>query len=152
MEYVLSAAEQILQNAGVPALRISHLLREIQASTPGTGALDALRLRTLLEASPERFRVLDPWRGPWRLVARVGPEESGEQEPWVVAVRDHGDGAARDGHRIVRRLHDTVRWLALSLDPLSARSMVRWNELLTETQSAGGGVDHTVRERRVKAG
>lgn len=141
MEYVLSAAEQILRNAGVPALRISRLLREIQASTPGTRTLDTSGLRTLLEASPDRFRVLDPWRGPWRLVATSDGEGADAHEPWVVVVRDHGDGAAAGGHRVVRRLHGSVRWLALNLDPLSARSVVRWNGLLLEALSAEDGED-----------
>lgn len=141
MEYILSAAEQVLRNAGVPALRLSHLLREIQSSTPGTRTLDTGGFRALLETSPERFRVLDPWRGPWRLVTGADGEDADGHEPWVVGVRDHGDGAAAGRHRIVRRLHGSVRWLALNLDPRSARSVVRWNGLLLEALSPEEDVD-----------
>lgn len=135
MESVLTAAERILHDAGVPALPLSHLLRALHEGVAGARTLDGPHLRALLEGAPERFRVLDPWRGPWRFLGRAGtPVSDGgpTAEPWVVAVRDQGDGAAPHGHRLERRLNGSVRWLALHVDPRSTRSLMRWNRILLE--------------------
>jgi len=134
MEHVLSAAEQILRASGAPALRLDTLLDELRATT-GERALQGPRLRTLLEGRPDRFRVLDPWRGPWRTVAGAAAPLRGE--PWVVAVRDHGDGAgAYAAPRLSRRIRECVRWLGLDLDVASARRVVRWHGLLLEGMAA----------------
>lgn len=134
MEHVLSAAEQILRASGAPALRLTALLDELRATT-GERSLQAGRLRSLLEGRPDRFRVLDPWRGPWRPVAQTDAEDQGE--PWVVAVRDGGDvTAAYASPRLVRRIRECVRWLGLDLDAASARRVVRWQALLLEGLAA----------------
>jgi hypothetical protein len=134
MEHVLSAAEQILRASGAPALQLHTLLDELRATT-GERSLQAPRLRSLLEGRPDRFRVLDPWRGPWRTVAREGAPVRGE--PWVVAVRDHGDGTGAYAFpRLVRRIRACVRWLGLDLDVASARRVVRWQALLLEGLAA----------------
>jgi len=134
MEHILSAAEQILRNSGAPALRLSALLDEVLATT-GARALDAPRLKALLEGRPDRFRVLDPWRGPWRFVG-PGPEAS-STEPWVVVVRDLGDGpGAAGGPRILRMVRESVRWLGLNLDARSPRRVMRWEGLVLEGASA----------------
>lgn len=134
MEHVLSAAEQILRASGAPALRLGVLLEDLRATT-GERALQAPRLRTLLEARPDRFRVLDPWRGPWRSVGR--PDPSGPGEPWVVAVRDLGDGAGACGApRVIRQIRESVRWLGLALDARSVRCVARWQGLVLEGMAA----------------
>jgi hypothetical protein len=134
MEHVLSAAEQILRASGAPALRLNALLDELHATT-GERSLQAPRLRALLEGNPDRFRVLDPWRGPWRPVAREpGP---GRGEPWVVAVRDHADGTgAYAAPRLILRIRECVRWLGLDLDAASVRRVVRWEGMLVEGMAA----------------
>jgi hypothetical protein len=134
MEHVLSAAEQILRASGAPALRLGALLDELRATT-GERSLQASRLRSLLEGRPDRFRVLDPWRGPWRPVIRA--EEAAGGEPWVVAVRDGGDATgAYASPRLVRRIRECVRWLGLDLDAASARRVVRWQALVLEGLAA----------------
>ncbi|HSW31912.1 MAG TPA: hypothetical protein VLH75_20680 [Longimicrobiales bacterium] len=134
MEHVLSAAEQILRASGAPALRLGALLDELRVTT-GERSLQASRLRSLLEGRPDRFRVLDPWRGPWRPVVRA--EDPALGEPWVVAVRDGGDGTgAFASPRLVRRIRECVRWLGLDLDAASARRVVRWQALVLEGLAA----------------
>jgi hypothetical protein len=134
MEHVLSAAEQILRASGAPALRLTALLDELRATT-GERSLQAPRLRSLLEGRPDRFRVLDPWRGPWRPVARL--EAAARGEPWVVAVRDGGDATgAYASPRLTRRLRECVRWLGLDLDIASVRRVVRWQALVLEGLAA----------------
>lgn len=134
MEHVLSAAEQILRASGAPALRLGALLDELRATT-GERSLQAPRLRSLLEGRPDRFRVLDPWRGPWRPVARA--EAAARGEPWVVAVRDGGDvTGAYASPRLVRRIRECVRWLGLDLDIASVRRVVRWQALVLEGLAA----------------
>lgn len=130
MEHVMSAAEQILRTSGAPALRLGALLDELRTAT-GERTLQAPRLRSLLEARPDRFRVLDPWRGPWRSMGR--PDGTQPGEPWVVAVRDLGDGAgAVGGPRAIRRIRESVRWLGVALDASSARCVARWHGLVLE--------------------
>ncbi len=133
MEHILSAAEQVLRNSGAPALRLSALLDEL-VTTTGTRMLDGPRLRSLLEARPDRFRILDPWRGPWRFVNRRAETSS---DPWVVVVRDLGDGpgVAADP-RVIRRVRESVRWLGLTLDARSPRQVSRWEGLVLEGLAA----------------
>ena len=139
MEHILSAAEQILRNSGAPALRLGLLAAELRGALGGA-ALDAARLRTLLEGHPDRFRVLDPWRGPWRLIGEAHPP--GQAEPWVVAVRDLGDTAGCDGGwPLSRRVRESVRWLALNVDPCSPRSILRWQGILAEGVAAARALD-----------
>ena len=134
MEHVLSAAEQILRASGAPALQLTALLDELRATT-GERSLQAPRLRALLEGRPDRFRVLDPWRGPWRPVAPSDSITRGE--PWVVAVRDQGAGTgAYASPRLIRRIRECVRWLGLDLDAASVRRVVRWQALLLEGLAA----------------
>lgn len=135
MEAVLSAAERILHHAGAPALRLSRLLEELR-HCPAAAGLDAPRLEALLGAHPHRFRVLHPWRGPWRFVVREGEEDALDGEPWVVAVRDDGDGSAsrEDGPRALRLLRESLRWLAVTLDVESPGGVVRWRGLVLEAQ------------------
>ena len=133
MENVLSAAEQILRASGAPALRLSVLLGEVLATT-GERTLDAPRLRALLEGRPDRFRVLDPWRGPWRFVGQRGAAPV--EEPWVVAVRDLGDGSGAGTPKVVRGIRESVRWLGVTLDERSPRRVARWQGLLLEGMAA----------------
>lgn len=135
METILSAAEQILQHSGAPALRLSRLLEELHG-TLGARHLDAQGLMALLSRHPDRFRVLDPWRGPWRFVPEHGGDRQEGAGPWVVAVRDDGVGAHPGAGRMARRLRESVRWLALSVDPGSPRSVARWRGHLLEALAA----------------
>ena len=90
----------------------------------GQCTLDAARLRGILEAHPDRFRLLDPWGGRW---GSGGPWDSDEPDlsvdVWVIGVAEcdppPGGGAAL-------KVRESVRWLARGVDPRSPREIGRW--------------------------
>jgi hypothetical protein len=130
LDAILASAETALRRNSAPALRLGELLYMVRADTRDV-TLDSGRLRAALEGRPDRFRVLDPWRGPWR---SVGPTQSGE--PWVVVVGDPGDwdgGAAAGAERTLR---ESVRWLALTVDAGSLRDVGRWHAIAVAEPAA----------------
>lgn len=136
MDVLVTAAETVLRRHAAPALRLSELLDHVRADT-GARGLEESRLRGALELHPDRFRLLDPWRGPWRFVrgqGRGGPHT----EPWVVLVGDPGGQTGEDaiGSATERRLRDSVRWLALTLDTGSSRAVTRWHSLVMAERRA----------------
>jgi len=136
MDALVCAAEATLRRHAAPALRLSQLLGHVRADT-GLRTLDADRLRSVLETRPDRFRILDPWRGPWRFVHRGSTAERGN-DPWVVVVGDPGDeGGVQEGRpRPDRRLSTSVRWLALTLDATSGRTVCRWHGIAIASDAA----------------
>ncbi|MEJ2206429.1 MAG: hypothetical protein P8170_20245 [Gemmatimonadota bacterium] len=134
MESILEAAEAALRQDGAPALRLSELLALVRARTRQL-ALRADALRRALESDPQRFRVLDPWRGPW---SHLGPVDLPTviREPWVLVVGDPGGHDARqESTGSQRRLRESVRWLGLAVDPLSPREVARWHALALAERS-----------------
>lgn len=136
MDALAHSAETILRSQVAPALRLAELLEHVRADT-GVRSLQADRLRTALELHPDRFRILDPWRGPWRFV-RGGPMPSAVGGPWVVVVGDPGDqGAATDARSSVeRRLSASVRWLGMRVDARSGRAVTRWHRMVVAEGAA----------------
>jgi len=134
MDAMLNAAEAALRRAAGPALRLAALWRQLRDERRD-GGLDLARLRIALESRPDRFRVLDPWRGPWRSLA---PREG--SDPWVVVVGDPGD---RDGApaTAVRRLRESVRWLGVTLDAGSVREVGRWHAMVVAEEEARATLD-----------
>lgn len=124
MDPIASCAERMLLRSPHPALRLSELLESVAESLDRT--LDAQRLRGILEAHPDRFRILEPWRGPWRSL-RSTPlaRRSGMTEAWVVAV---SEPAVPPGGRPseVIKLRESVRWLARGIDARSPSDVSRW--------------------------
>jgi hypothetical protein len=123
MDPIASCAERTLRRSAHPALKLSELLEAVSESQDRT--LDAGRLRAILEAHPDHFRILEPWKGPWRsppgtLVAREGPGEA-----WVVAVTDPEDPPDGAGPAALK-LRESVRWLARGVDGRSPAEVSRW--------------------------
>ncbi len=123
MEPIASCAERTLRRHVHPALRLSELLELVAEAIDRT--LDAPRLRAILEMHPDRFRLLDPWRGAWKTVRRdlVGGSEAGEV--WVVVVTDPGDPPDGAGPAATN-LRESVRWLGRGIDPRSSIEVSRW--------------------------
>lgn len=127
MDALLRAAEAALRRSPSPALALSSLTDEVRAATgePGLepdGLLDALRRH------PDRFKILDPGRGPWRFVARDSP--SSANEPWVVSLDDPDcppEGFLAE--RLQRRLRESVRSVARAVDAESPREVLRWHAM-----------------------
>ena len=127
MDAMLRAAEAALRRSPSPALALSQLVEEISAAT-GHRAPAPAELLEALRRHPERFKILDPGRGPWRFLARGST--STPDEPWVVSLGDPEDpseGYAAD--RLERRLRESIRRVAVELDADSPREVFRWRAM-----------------------
>lgn len=123
MNPIASRAETILRQHPHPALRLSELVELVAEQVDR--ALDGQRLRAILEEHPERFRILDPWRGPWRTVWTVPGAQREPREAWVVVVTDPAADPAE--HRSTTlKLRESVRWLGRGIDPRSPTAVSRW--------------------------
>ena len=131
MNPIASCAENALRAHPHPALRLSELV-DLVAERIDRG-LDAARLRVLLEAHPERFRVLDPWCGPWRHRTQEGGLTL-PGEAWVVIITDPGDPP--DTPRTALRLRESVRWLGRGVDPRSSTEVSRWYAIVLAERAA----------------
>jgi hypothetical protein len=123
MDPIVSCAEQTLRGSAHPALLLSELLEAV-AERVDRG-LDAARLRGMLEAHPERFRILEPWRG----VAQAGAggllAREGTGDAWVVAITPPDVPPDGDTPAAIS-LRESVRWLARGVDTRSGMDMARW--------------------------
>jgi hypothetical protein len=115
-------AESALREHAHPALRLRELVDVVSQRVDRT--LDGTRLRAILESYPDRFRILDPWRGPWRSLLGAHPDGALGCDVWVVAVAppDRPPG----GPPVAVKLRETVRWLGRGIDPRSPREVSRW--------------------------
>jgi hypothetical protein len=114
-------AERALREHTHPALRLRELVDLVAERVDRT--LDGDRLRAILESYPDRFRILDPWSGPWRSML---DQDRGTPscDIWVIAVAlpDHPPG----GSSVAVKLRETVRWIGRGVDPRSPREVSRW--------------------------
>ena len=131
MNPISSLAEAVLGRHPFPALRLSELLELVAERVDR--ALDARRLRAVLEEHPERFRVFDPWRGPWRSVVAAG--SGGNTDPWVVLVSETAVEPDVDG-RTALTLRESVRWLGRTIDARSATDVGRWYAIVLSERAS----------------
>lgn len=129
MDTIAHAAEEALLEHPHPALRLSELLELIADRVDRR--LDSERLRTALEAHPERFRILEMWLSRWRTVEADG---SIEGEAWVVATSDRGPSPA--GPDATRLLRESVRRIAHGVDARSALDLGRWQAIALAERAA----------------
>ncbi len=131
MHPIALCAERVLREHAHPALRVSELVTLVAPRVDR--GLDAPRLRGVLEEHPDRFRVLEPWTGPWRAPAgRRG--EPPAAEAWVVAITDPGEPP--DAPRAVLKLRESVRWLSRGIDHRSASDVSRWYAIVLAERAA----------------
>lgn len=109
-------AENTLRRHAHPALRLGELVDMVGERVDRS--LDAARLRAILEGYPDRFRILDPWRGPWRT------ETEPQSDVWVVAIGE--PGGPPPGAPAALKLRESVRWLGRGIDPRSRTDVSRW--------------------------
>jgi hypothetical protein len=114
-------AERALREHTHSALRLRELVDLVAERVDRT--LDRDRLRAILESYPDRFRILDPWNGPWRSMLHERPLTPG-CDVWVIAVTmpDHPPG----GSLMAVKLRETVRWIGRGVDPRSPHEVSRW--------------------------
>jgi hypothetical protein len=119
-------AEQILQRLTVPAVRLDHLAEAVeQRSGASVGGHHVLLQE--LRARPDRFRILNPWIGPWRTAMRR--HEGPGFLPWVIALRvprtPRGPGC-----RSLVSMTESLRAIAARLDSDCPSSVARCLGLL----------------------
>jgi hypothetical protein len=116
MKHVLTDARRALE--GAAAAPLPEMLRRLVGERPGVHAQTG-RILTELTKRPDLFRVIDPWRGPWRPLLYPGTRSSRPVEerlhrfgigggPWVVGPTDAHEP---DQHLAVRRLRESLAHL-----------------------------------------
>jgi hypothetical protein len=123
MNPIAVCAESALRQHPHPALRLTELVELVAERVDR--ALDESRLRAILERHPDRFRILDPWRGPWRGAATRDGGEARRHDIWIVAVVDPSHPPDHAGPAALK-LRESVRWLARGIDTRSPREVSRW--------------------------
>ncbi len=122
MHPIAEFAEGTLRKHPDPALRLGELVELLAERFDRT--LNAARLRGILEAYPERFRLLDPWCGRWGSAIPGGRRQIDPAvDVWVIGVSecDPPPGASS-----AVKLRESVRWLARGVDPRSSTDIGRW--------------------------
>ena len=122
MQTLADRAAATLARHPAPALPLDELVDQVRDG--GTVVGPDILLRAL-EARPDLFRVLDPWRGPWRCGsprARCAPGPR-----WIVGL---GPGPRVLGP--ASRLKASVAWLGRTVDERSALDLVRWLGMVRE--------------------
>lgn len=82
-------------------------------------------LLRVLEARPDLFRVLDPWRGPWRSTSRRAASRA--CATWVVGL-----GRSRESGGAAARLKASPAHLRRTVDERSVKDLARWLEIERE--------------------
>jgi hypothetical protein len=130
-------AESALREHPHPALRRSELVQLIAERVDRS--LDEPRLRAVLEGHPDRFRILDPWRGPWRTATREDDGAGPHRNVWVVAVAEPG-GPPHEPGGATLKLRESVRWLGRGIDPRSPSEVGRWYAIVLAERAARAAV------------
>jgi hypothetical protein len=123
MNPIAACAESALRQHPHPALRLAELVELVAERMDRT--LDERRLRSVLEDHPDRFRILDPWRGPWRSVLAPIGNDTPSRDVWVLAVVDPDRPPDRPDAPALK-LRESVRWLGRGIDPRSPHDVSRW--------------------------
>lgn len=127
MDPIAECAERTLRRSMHPALKLSELVESVSDVLDRT--LDARRLRAILEAHPDRFRILEPWDGHWGPPTGALLARERVREAWVVAVSDP-DGPPDGAGPAVVTLRESVRWLARAVDTRSRDDLGRWHAIV----------------------
>jgi hypothetical protein len=122
MHPIAAFAEGALREHTHPALRLRELVELVTCRVDRS--LDGSRLRAILETYPDRFRILDPWRGPWRSVLGADEDATLACDVWVIAVV--APDRPPEGPPVAAKLRETVRWIGRGIDPRSQREVSRW--------------------------
>lgn len=147
MDALVDRATRAAHHHPAAALSLSQLaglVRDAGARIPDDVLLQAL------QADPRRFRIVDPWRGPWSLLRRWAQRastHSGRTRPHAPipglvdgpkVVPRLGAGARRSGPAgRLPQLRRTLVRLGWSVDDSSPMDLARWQRLVLEGRRAG---------------
>jgi len=143
MDPLVDRAAQAASRHPSPALRVPELARMVKGS--GAGVPDAVLLRALL-TEPGRFRLIDPWRGPWstlranRRLGRPDPTPRNDDPPPMLMdgprlIPQPGEkrwmpGPGGDATDRMRRTMIRLGW---RIDDASHVDLARWHRLVLES-------------------
>lgn len=141
MDPILRLAREVLRRDPAPALRLHDLLDRVRSQGPEP-RLSEERLRALLRSRPDRFRVLELCRGPFRALgpSTEGAAGVGRDATWVTALTDPDAPAEPRDATVLGRLRESVRWLARDVDARSPRAVLRWYRLVLEAEDVRASV------------
>lgn len=140
MNPIATCAASFMEGHPHPALRLAELLPAVADQVDRSLTLD--RLRQALAEHPGSFRLLDPWKGPWRSAEPVRSEVPAVRgsddrmgDVWVVLLTDPA-GLGGPSNVPNMTLRESVRWLAKCIDTRSSLSVSRWYAIaLAERES-----------------
>lgn len=142
MESLPDVAYRILARHPAPALPLRELHRQVALARPGpTPTAESLLAR--IRSRRRSFRILDPWRGPWRVLRSRSDEATRRAlrdaglglEPWVMAADRTAEGQPDRPDPAVPLLRTTMHHLSLAIDRDSASALARWILLLREERA-----------------
>jgi len=158
LEALAEKARMIIARDLDLAISVTQLGQRI-GQERGTSAETPARLLRELSRHPSLFRIVDPWRGPWRTVpgngwdarrrtdrpvggerasgcdgaaGRVGPSLFSDARMVVPVDVDWADGEAC----LARRLRESIYRIGRSVDEHSAVSIARWARLVRAAAAA----------------
>lgn len=148
MESLPDVAHRVLARHPAPALPLGELHRQVALARSGPTP-PAASLLARIRSRRRRFRILDPWRGPWRVLrsrsdgaTRRALREAGlGLDPWVMTADPDGRAPRHRADSTVSLLRTTMHHLSLAIDPDSASALARWILLLREEQAIRGRLD-----------
>lgn len=153
MDPLADRADRAARHHPAAALPVRELARLVQDS--GTRVPEHVLLRALL-SEPRRFRIVDPWKGPW---TRLGVRRHAGRPRLQAALRRSMPGLV-DGPRVVPRpgaptcaggpaaaaadrMRRTLIHLGWRVDDHSPTDLARWHRLVLEGQRLGGRLEGT---------
>jgi hypothetical protein len=143
MDALVDRATRAASRHPSPALRVPELARMVQGS--GARVPDAVLLRALL-AEPGRFRLIDPWRGPWSTLLEdrrggwpdhafpnPGRPRTLVDGPRLVPEAGETHWTPGPGSAALDRMRRTMIRLGWRIDDASHVDLARWHRLVLES-------------------
>ena len=137
MQSTTDLAVHILARTPARALPISHLSLLIEQDIGGATVEDEFVVQAV-RSRPDLFRLLDPWRGPWRVSRRPGLAVSKldsrllrdvKDEPWVLLLAPPTENQA---NAPLRMLQDSMVAAGRRVDEHSVMALARWLRMTIE--------------------
>ncbi len=137
MQSTTDLAVHILARTPARTLPISHLSHLIEQEAGGATVGHEFLVQAL-RARPNLFRLLDPWRGPWRVSGRTDAEGSTftssplgglTDEPWVLLLEPPADSELDPP---LRMLQESMLAAGRRVDEHSVTALARWLRMSLE--------------------
>jgi hypothetical protein len=129
MQPLVDRAAAVVNRIGRSAVPTGEVVRLLRES--GVAVSESVLLRSL-NADPERFRVIEPWRA-LRGAHALGAPAGGTT--WIVPARSAARDAGVSPRRpALERLHATLLALGWRLDRSSATDVARWFGMVLEAE------------------